>query len=159
MLPHSGHGIHRAWRMAANGRDAFSQSPATRWDPDGTVRYGAFMIGADLFDGAAFSVSPPEASTMDPQQRVLLEAGYAALRGAGLTRAELSETNTVLTRRSNPWRMMACHATTPLPCCRATATLPYLSAMLPRCHATATLADAPRLLMPLDPDITLADAS
>ena len=31
----------------------------------------------------------PEAGTMDPQQRKLLELGYAALHGAGLRRAEL----------------------------------------------------------------------
>ena len=32
-----------------------------------------FMDGVELFDAAAFRISPSEASVMDPQQRLMLE--------------------------------------------------------------------------------------
>eukprot|EP00966_Prymnesium_polylepis_P078070 1809995-Prymnesium_polylepis.1 len=43
---------------------------------------------------ALHATSAPETSTMDPQQRQLLELGYEALHGAGWSRSELAEANT-----------------------------------------------------------------
>ena len=98
VLPNGAQSMVALWRKAATGRDAFGESPAMRWDPssDGPMRYGAFMRNAEQFDPVAFSVSPPEASSMDPQQRNVLEGGYAALCGAGLRRAHLMESNTAV---------------------------------------------------------------
>ncbi|KAF5663828.1 polyketide synthase [Fusarium heterosporum] len=42
-----------------------------------------------LFDAAFFGISPLEASGMDPQQRILLEATYEAFESAGMTLEQL----------------------------------------------------------------------
>ena len=44
----------------------------------------------ECFDAAAFAISPLEAALMDPQQRCLLESGYAALHAHGFRRANLA---------------------------------------------------------------------
>ena len=69
--------------------DAVSPVPLSRWDaadprvlqlPAGAAggalppQFGAFLPGVDLFDAAAFGISPAEAALMDPQQRMLLAA-------------------------------------------------------------------------------------
>ena len=46
------------------------------------TRHGAFISGAVAFDNARFAISSAEAGAMDPQQRVLLEGGYAALHAS-----------------------------------------------------------------------------
>ena len=37
------------------------------------MQYGAFIMGAQLFDASKFAISSAEASVMDPQQRLLPE--------------------------------------------------------------------------------------
>ena len=73
--------------------DLLSEIPAERWDMEqaaelvaddppevrSRVRHGGFLIGAELFEHTSFSISAAEAAAMDPQQRQLLERGYAAL--------------------------------------------------------------------------------
>lgn len=44
---------------------------------------GNFIDSPFQFDPAFFNISPREARTMDPQQRVLLQAAYHALENAG----------------------------------------------------------------------------
>ena len=95
-----------AWRMAACATDVITEVPATRWQVprslgpefDGIVRqagHGGFVHGAELLDNGVFSVSPAEASAMDPQQRMLLERGYEAFHGAGYDRASLLDASLV----------------------------------------------------------------
>ena len=85
------------------GCDLLSEIPLSRWDvaeaardakrfpPEvaSRVRHGAFLHDAQLFENHFFAVSVAEASAMDPQQRQLLERGYAALHGAGMVRETL----------------------------------------------------------------------
>ena len=96
MLP-GGVGIESATR---NALDAVSYVPATRWDVDhvplgcdqitaGRVRHGAFVHGAHLFDNQRFRIAPVEAVVMDPQQRLVLESGYAAAHSSGCTMGSL----------------------------------------------------------------------
>lgn len=47
--------------------------------------YGNFLGQPDAFDNSFFHVSPREARSMDPQQRILLQAAYHALESAGYT--------------------------------------------------------------------------
>ena len=53
-------------------------------------RHGAFVDGAQLFDHHSFHMSVSEAAATDPQQRLVLACGYAALHAKGLCRAELT---------------------------------------------------------------------
>ena len=45
--------------------------------------FGNFLGDADVFDNSFFHISPREARSMDPQQRILLQTAYEALENAG----------------------------------------------------------------------------
>ncbi|KAI0449074.1 putative polyketide synthase [Xylaria acuta] len=47
------------------------------------TRYGNFLRNPFLFDNELFDISPREAKSIDPQQRVLLQTAYRALENAG----------------------------------------------------------------------------
>ena len=57
---------------------------ATPDSEDIEIRRGAFVDGIDWFDSRFFRISPIEARTMDPQQRMLLETSWQALEDGGL---------------------------------------------------------------------------
>jgi acyl transferase domain-containing protein len=44
---------------------------------------GNFMNDPSLFDNKFFRISPREAKSMDPQQRIVLQTAYEALEDAG----------------------------------------------------------------------------
>jgi acyl transferase domain-containing protein/SAM-dependent methyltransferase/acyl carrier protein len=83
------------WNLLAAGTETASEIPASRWDltrfydpdPDAagkmTTRHGSFLRDPSLFDPHFFSISPREAVTMDPQQRLALEVAWEALESSG----------------------------------------------------------------------------
>jgi len=94
------------WELLHSGRDAVREVPAQRWDVDAIYdssastpgkmysRYGGFIDDMDAFDAAFFGISPHEATRMDPQHRLLLEAGWEALENAGFVPERLKGSRT-----------------------------------------------------------------
>ena len=82
------------WELLESGADAVTdgRGDAGSWsgavgDPDAedvACRRGAFVDGIDRFDSRFFRISPIEARTMDPQQRMLLETTWQAIEDAGI---------------------------------------------------------------------------
>ncbi|MDC0707025.1 SDR family NAD(P)-dependent oxidoreductase [Stigmatella sp. ncwal1] len=95
-LPGSVRSPEDFWRLLANGVNAVREVPKDRWsldtwyDPDPEApgkmysRHGGFLDEVDPFDASFFGISAPEARSMDPQQRILLELGWEALESAGI---------------------------------------------------------------------------
>ncbi|MGW6241677.1 SDR family NAD(P)-dependent oxidoreductase [Streptomyces sp. NPDC055094] len=93
------------WELLAGGRDAIGTFPE-RWDaldvydpdPDAVgkscIREGGFIDGVERFDASFFGISPREAVSMDPQQRLVLEASWEALERAGIRPDALAESRT-----------------------------------------------------------------
>jgi acyl transferase domain-containing protein/acyl carrier protein len=83
------------WTLLHDGVDAVGEVPADRWDAaararlargvDGKplVHHGGFLADIDRFDPKFFGIAPREATTMDPQQRLVLEVAWEALERAG----------------------------------------------------------------------------
>lgn len=94
------------WQLLANGVDAITDIPPTRWDVDEfydpdpnragkmITRYGGFLDSVDGFDAHFFGISPREAAEIDPQQRLLLEVSWEALEHAGVAAAQQRGTAT-----------------------------------------------------------------
>jgi acyl transferase domain-containing protein/pimeloyl-ACP methyl ester carboxylesterase len=92
------------WQMMRTRTDAVTEAPTSRWDcgsgqtsdPTGDKHtwHGAFLDHVDGFDAAFFGVSPREAVHMDPQQRLFLEVGWAALEDAGAPMNKLRDSRT-----------------------------------------------------------------
>lgn len=84
------------WELLQEGRDAVVEVPADRWsndalydpDPDApgriATRWGGFLDDVQRFDAGFFSISPREARSMDPQQRILLETTWRSFEDAGI---------------------------------------------------------------------------
>ncbi|MGW0932759.1 amino acid adenylation domain-containing protein [Streptomyces sp. NPDC002644] len=83
------------WELLAEGREALGPFPA-RWegldlhDPDPAAPgksyadRGGFLEDLEQFDADLFGISPREAVSMDPQQRLVLEASWEALERSGI---------------------------------------------------------------------------
>ena len=95
-FPGQSEGLDSYWDMLSNGTDAITEVPKDRWDVDrlhdpdpaapGKVltRNGGFIDDVFAFDAERFRISPREALSMDPQQRLILELAWNALEDAGI---------------------------------------------------------------------------
>jgi acyl transferase domain-containing protein/acyl carrier protein len=84
------------------GTDAVTEVPGDRWDVDAFfdptpnmpgkmyTLAGAFLEGVDQFDPQFFGITPREAMSMDPQQRLFLEVCWEALQRAAYIPEQLS---------------------------------------------------------------------
>lgn len=95
------------WAMLEAGKDAVSLIPEDRWDRDATydadplapgkanTRHGAFLEeNVRAFDAGFFGLSPREARSMDPLQRLLLEVTQEAFERAGISTDSVRGSNT-----------------------------------------------------------------
>ncbi|WP_051385892.1 type I polyketide synthase [Actinokineospora inagensis] len=87
------------WRLVRDEVDGVSVFPTDRgWDlgrADGAFApEGGFVYDATTFDADLFGISPREAASMDPQQRVLLEAAWEVLERANVDPLSLRGTDT-----------------------------------------------------------------
>ncbi|MQA98624.1 MAG: AMP-binding protein, partial [Streptosporangiales bacterium] len=79
------------WRLLEEGADLIGEPPAERRRPGLPDMYGSFLDDVDRFDPLFFGIAPRDADRMDPQERLFLEVGWAALEDAGYPRARLHE--------------------------------------------------------------------
>lgn len=88
--------VNEFWENIKNGRDCITGFPATRKkDVDAYIRFinngrreaeynvGGYLEEIDKFDYDLFRISPKEASLMDPNHRIFLEAAWGAIEDAG----------------------------------------------------------------------------
>ena len=85
------------WGNLLNGVNCITEIPRDRWnwedyyDPEkgksGKIytKWGGFIDGIDQFDPLFFKISPKEAKSMDPQERIFLESCYHAIEDSGYT--------------------------------------------------------------------------
>ncbi len=94
------------WSLLSSGEDGVTEIPPDRWsiadyyDPNPEtpgkmyVRRGGFIDNIRGFDPLFFHVSPQEAASMDPQQRILLEVTWEALEKRRAAPDQLSGSRT-----------------------------------------------------------------
>ncbi|KAF8797479.1 putative polyketide synthase [Phlegmacium glaucopus] len=86
----------KLWELLEQGINTISEIPSRRFnvsaynnpkDPKSAramkAHTGNFMEDPSLFDNKFFRISPREAKSMDPQQRIVLQTAYEALEDAG----------------------------------------------------------------------------
>ncbi|WAT23108.1 SDR family NAD(P)-dependent oxidoreductase [Bacillus halotolerans] len=88
--------INDFWNNLKEGMDCISEIPESRWDvrrfegitsPSGKSisKWGGFIDNPDCFDPQFFRITPREAETMDPQERLFLETCWETIEDAGYT--------------------------------------------------------------------------
>lgn len=90
--------VDEYWENLMNGKSCITEIPEDRWDiesffdPSDTKRNTTYSkwIGiidnVDKFDAGFFYISPREAETMDPQQRLFMEVVWNTIEDAGYTK-------------------------------------------------------------------------
>ncbi len=90
------------WNNLKDGRDCITEVPKDRWDveemydPDKTKRdkiytkWGGFLDDVDKFDASFFNLTPREANTIDPQERLFLENAWKVFEDAGYPKSKLN---------------------------------------------------------------------
>ncbi|MDC3954534.1 type I polyketide synthase [Polyangium jinanense] len=88
-FPGGGQGPDAFFRVLQDGVDAVQEVPPSRWPKDAIpgqrpdVRWAALLPDIHGFDASFFRISPREAHSLDPQQRMLLEVTWEALEDGG----------------------------------------------------------------------------
>ena len=94
------------WEALLRGDDLVTEIPRDRWDADdlfdperGTPgrsvsKWGSFIDDVMGFDPEFFGISEREATAIDPQHRMLMEASWEAVEHAGLTPQSMAGTAT-----------------------------------------------------------------
>lgn len=90
------------WELCSRARDGWSTIPKDRFDSaafhhPNPGKHGCFNAAGGnflkedvgLFDAPFFSLTAQEATSMDPQQRILLECTFEALESAGIPKASI----------------------------------------------------------------------
>ncbi|MFB7079701.1 SDR family NAD(P)-dependent oxidoreductase [Streptomyces sp. NPDC056308] len=90
-LPHAENPA-QLWQLLRDGRSAIGAPPAGR--PELLSRPGGYLEDVSGFDAGFFGVSPREASSMDPQQRLMLELAWEALEDARILPSDLADSRT-----------------------------------------------------------------
>lgn len=108
-LPGDSSSPSRLWQLLREPRDVQSEIPPSRFSVDsfyhrdalhhGTtnVRHSYFLSERDdprRFDAGFFGIKPIEASSVDPQHRLMLEVVYEGLESAGVTVSQLQGSRT-----------------------------------------------------------------
>ncbi|MCU7925176.1 MAG: SDR family NAD(P)-dependent oxidoreductase [Candidatus Thiodiazotropha sp. (ex Dulcina madagascariensis)] len=95
--------VQAFWENLRGGKDCITEIPPGRWDhspyfdkdkgkPGKTYsKWGGFINGVDQFDPLFFNISPLEAESMDPQERLFLQCVYETIEDAGYTRETLGD--------------------------------------------------------------------
>ncbi len=95
------------WKLLVEGGDAVHRIPDDRWNLEALTRYnegrplpkpaleGGWLDRVRDFDHVFFRMSPREARTMDPKQRLSLEVTYEAFEDAGVSPAQVRAHQTV----------------------------------------------------------------
>lgn len=91
------------WDALMRGADLVTEIPPDRWDNDyyydpepgvpgrSVCKWGSFLSDVGDFDPEFFGISEKEATTMDPQHRLLLETAWEAVEHAGLTKDTIAK--------------------------------------------------------------------
>ncbi|MDC8638266.1 SDR family NAD(P)-dependent oxidoreductase [Xanthomonas hortorum] len=92
------------WSNLIQGRDCITTVPPGRFEWESVrgdseelgieMRKGGFISGIDEFDPLFFNISPREAATMDPHQRLLLMHAWRAIEDAGYAPRSLAGSDT-----------------------------------------------------------------
>lgn len=86
------------WTNLSEGRDCITDAGRERWDSDGynnIISYmGGFINDYDMFDPLFFNISPNEAATIDPQERLFLETVWHTIENSGYRKSDLEGSNT-----------------------------------------------------------------
>ena len=89
------------WHLLCSGKDILRDIPDDRWDIDAHfdpeitvpgkmyVRQGYYLDDIDQFDPQFFGLSPREAESLDPQQRLVMEVSWETLEHAGIAPSSL----------------------------------------------------------------------
>ena len=105
-LPGGINSPEQLWDALLRGDDLITEIPPERWDADdyydpepgvpgrSASKWGAFLDDVAGFDAEFFGISEREATSLDPQHRLLLESSWEAMEHAGLAPETMRESLT-----------------------------------------------------------------
>nr|APD71575.1 type I polyketide synthase 1 [Streptomyces sp.] len=85
------------WELLMRAGDGVGPVPRERWpvtESYSAPAEGGFIADPEVFDHEFFAVSPREAGSLDPQQRLMLHCAWRAIEDAGIAPHRLAGTST-----------------------------------------------------------------